>query len=193
MTTTKTITLYKYDELPEDIQEKVLEKNRFINVDGDFWHDYDGKTGFSSKEIHKYHLDPQKSIDLLSYKKMYFSLDRDYFIQFVDAEFLDDETARKYLGVPKALWDQVDWRIVDCPSRDGNTRLEYEPGFSREKDFTSKQEEILDRAVERFSDKVDEALKGLRDNYEYLISDEAVRDTLEANEYTFREDGEIEY
>ena len=130
MTTTKTITLYKYNELPEDIQEKVLEKNRYINVEDGFWYDYDGKTGFSRKEIHKYHLDPQKSSDLLSYKKMYFSLDRDYFIQFVDAEFLDDETARKYLGVPKALWDQVDWRIVDCPSRNGNTRLEYEPGYN---------------------------------------------------------------
>ena len=193
MTTQKTITLYAFSELPEDIQSKVLDNNRYINVEGDFWYDYDGKTGFSSEEIRKYRLDPQKSGDLLTYKKMYFSLDREWYIQFIGANFQDEETARKFLGVPKVLWNQVDWTIIESPLRYGNTRLEYEPNNNRDyRDFTKKQMDILNRAVERFSDKMEGALRDLEKNYDYLVSDEAVRETIELNEYTFTENGRIE-
>jgi hypothetical protein len=191
---TKTIELYTFEELPEDIQAKVLDNERYINVDGDYWYDYDGKTGFNSKEIKKYHLDLEHSDDLITYKKIYFDLDRGWYIQFVDAEFKHDETARRFLGVPKALWNRVDWTINDTPGRETNTRLEWElmdnDGYSC--DATIKQAEILDRAVERFSDKVEEALRRLRDNYEYSTSDEAVKETILANEYTFTIDGKMD-
>ena len=47
MPTTKTIQLFKFEELSENAQAKALDNERYINVDGDFWYDYDGKTGFS--------------------------------------------------------------------------------------------------------------------------------------------------
>ena len=97
------------------------------------------------------------------------------------------------MGVPQALWNQVDWTIIESPSRYGNTRLEYEPNNNRDyRDFTKKQMDILNRAVERFSDKMEEALRDLEKNYDYLVSDEAVRETIELNEYTFTENGRIE-
>lgn len=34
---TKTIELYEYAELPEDIKEKVLQENRYINVEDSWW------------------------------------------------------------------------------------------------------------------------------------------------------------
>jgi hypothetical protein len=189
---TKTIDLYEFDELPEDIKEKVLDNNRWINVDDSYWYDYDGKTGFSAEEIERYGLELERSTDLLTYKKLYFSIDRSWYIQFVDAEFSHDETARKYLGVPGELWDKVDWAINDQPSRDGNTRLEYDPYTIDGEDFTAEEEAILEQAVERFSDKIEEALRGLQKEYEYQTSDEAIIETIKANEYTFRADGKME-
>ena len=189
---TKTYDVYKYDELPEKVQDKVIEKQWDINVDSDFWYDYDGKTGFSSKEIEKYRLGFEHSDDLLTYKKLYFDIDRDWYIQFVDAQFKHDETARKFLGIPKRLWDETCFRVNDQPGRYGNTRLEYEEGYNREKDFTAKQIEILDRAVERFADKIEEALRNLQNGYEYLTSREAIEETIRLNEYDFTLDGDID-
>jgi hypothetical protein len=173
---------YKYDELSEDEKQTVLETHYDINVDSDFWYDYDGKTGFTSAEIGKYKL-VNPPCDLISYKKLYFDLDRSNYIQFMDAEFTDNETARKFLGIPKKLWNRVYFTINDCPSREGNTRLEYESQDGEE--FTAKQIEILDRAVERFADKISEALSDLRKCFEWNMSREAIEETLRMNDYLF--------
>lgn len=185
---TKTVTynLYQYDELSDDAKETALEWASDINVDWEWW-DFDGLTGFTAKEIATHHLKNPPD-DLLKYKEIYFDIDRNSYIQFKDARFTDDETARKFLGVPKALWENVYWTIHTFSHGETNTRLEYEHIYN-EKDFTPKQKEILDRAVDRFADKVSEALRGLRDSYEYLTSREAIEDTIRANEYTFDIEG----
>lgn len=185
---TKTVTynLYQYDELSDDAKENAIEWGQYLNVDYDWW-DYDGITGFTAKEIAKHHLKNPPD-DLLKYKEIYFSIGREWYIQFKDARFTDDETARKFLGVPKGLWEQVYWTINDIPYRDSNTRLEYEPNDNY-KEFTPKQIEILDRAVERFADKMQDCLISLRNAYEYLTSKEAIEETIKANEYTFDIDG----
>lgn len=180
---------WKYDELPEDVKDKAVENLYDINVDSGYWYDYDGKTGFSKQEISKYHLQGLETTDLLAYKALYFDLDRGAYIQFKDAEFTDNELARRFLGVPRDLWEQVYWTINDMPGRNSNTRLEYEKQDNGE--FTAKQTEILDRAVERFADKIDEALSGLRKNFKYLTSREAIEETVRANDYDFDERGKI--
>lgn len=193
---TKTIELYEFEELPADVQEKVLGNERYINVDGDFWYDYDGKTGFNSKELKRMRLEPYTpdADKLITWKNMYFDIDRAWYIRFTDAEFNNDEIARRFLGVPKTLWSQVYWKFINrdySGKSHGTTRLEYEhqDGY---KEFTAKQAWILDRAVERFSDKMEEALRGLQNSYDYDISDEAVKDTILANEYTFTITGKME-
>lgn len=200
-TVTITKNLYNYDELPEDVKEKVIQNLYDINVDYEWW-DYDGHTGFTLKELQRMRLVNASNLpcDLLKFKEMYFSLDRDYYIQFVDADFTDDELARRFLRVPKKLWNQVTWNIIDQPGRNGNTRLEYEANFdysdysayAHQKEFTSKQIEILDRACEIFSDKISEALSNLSDEWDYRTSRKAIEETIEANEYTFNLDGHID-
>lgn len=189
---TKTINLYEFDELPENIKAKVLDNERFINVDSSHWYDYDGKTGFSQEEIDKYGLELEHSSDLLNYKNIYFDIDRGWYIQFVDAEFAHDETARRFLGVPKEVWGNTHWEFAN-KSYGGNsydsTKLQWEYG----NDFlTDEVEAILNRAVERFADKMEEALRGLQKSYWYETSDEAIIETIKANEYTFRADGKME-
>lgn len=187
---TKSYNTWKFEELPEDIQEKVLDRYRYFNVEDSEWYDYDGKTGFTTKELRRMKVKPADApCDLITYKKLYFDLDRSWYIQFVDAEFSNDEIARKFLRVPSDIWNRVCWNIVDCPSHEGNTRLEYE--WEGDKELTKRQEMILERACEMFADKISEALKGLQNSYEYACSDEAVKESLIANEYDFNEQGEI--
>lgn len=187
---TVTYKTYTFDELPKDVQDKVCQSEpfRWINVDYDWW-EFDCLTGWSSEEMKKYHF-PKNSPDLLKYKRLYFNLDRAAYIQFQDAEFADDEIARKFLGVSKRLWDKTNFIINAIPHRESNTRLKYECG-DYEKEFTEKEIEILDQAVERFADKVHEAWVMLRDQYEYLTSRDAIEDSIRANGYKFLENGKV--
>ena len=187
---TKEYKTWKFEELTEEQQEKALERYRYFNVEDSFWYDYDGKTGFTAEELKRMRVNPydKNTDELIKWKHLYFDLDRSWYIQFTDARFVDDEIARKFLRVPRELWNNVYWSFVS--TRENTTRLEYEHQDSY-KDFTPKQIEILDRAVELFSNKMDEALKGLRDNYEYALSDEAVRESLIANDYDFTAEGKI--
>jgi len=189
MTTQKTITLYAFSELPEDIQSKVLDNNRYINVEDGFWYDYDGKTGFSAKELSRMKVQIKDAPDgLLKFKNVYFDTDRSWYIQFTDCDFFDNEIARKFLRVPRDIWERVCWSFEN--HRENTTKLVYE--WQGDKELTKRQEEILDRAVEIFSDKMEEALKGLRDTYEFLLSDEAVKESLVINDCDFDENGDID-
>lgn len=190
---TKTIELYTFDELPEDVQENVLDKYRHINVEDGFWYDYDGKTGFSSKELKRMRLDVKDAPDeLITWKDMYFSLDQNWYVQFTDARFADDEVARKFLSVPKEIWKNTYWSFENRHYGGGScgtTKLIWEYGNGA---LTDRVERILNRAVERFADKMDEVLKHLEGSYDYLISDEAVKETILINEYTFTINGKME-
>ena len=88
---------------------------------------------------------------------------------------------------------RTNWTISNWSGREINTYLMWEftnnDGYTI--DPTAKQEEILDRAVERFSDKVHEALTGLKNSYEYCTSRKAIEETIRANEYEFTIDGNI--
>lgn len=186
-TRVRTDTVYKFDELSEFAQDKAIEHLYDINIDYEWW-EYDGHTGFTADEIKKYGLS-ENAGDLLTFKKMYFDLDRGSYIQFADARFNDLETARKYLQVPDEIWECVDWNINDQPGRHGNTRLEWE--WHGDDDITTEQETILDNAVEQFAAKVSEALSGLQRQYDYLTGREAIVETIRMNDYEFTEDGHI--
>ena len=195
MPTTKTYMTWKFEEASEELKQKIYDRYRYFNVEDDFWYDYDGKTGFTQDEIERMGLKLEDVPDeLLRYKKIYFDIDRSWYIQFVDAEFLDDEIARKFLGVSKELWENTIWEIEDCPHRNSSTRLTYKFNyydFDEQDDFTDEEIVILDKAVEIFEDKIEEALRHLRDNYEYQCSDEAIADTMIVNDYDFDENGRI--
>ena len=59
------------------------------------------------------------------------------------------------------------------------------------RDFTGKQQAIVDRACDIMTDKIAEALSDLQATYEHLTTREAIEETLKANEYEFTEDGKI--
>ena len=200
----KETKVYLFDELSEEAKDKAVEKLSDINIDFEWWFD-EGLIELSSKEMKDrhiklsdkwYEISPHANIKgeypaytgLFKWKQIYFEIDRNSYLQFVDLEVKDDDTFRKFLRIPKRLWQDCHYSF-DTPGRYRNTFIvtETENG----EDFTPKQQEIIDRAIEIFADKVSEGLSNLRVNYEYLSSREAIIDTIKANDYEFTEDGEI--
>lgn len=180
--TTKT-QLFKFDELPQESKQKAFENYYNINVDGNYWYDYDGKLGLNAKEIKKYGTD--KIFD--EGEELNFDLDRDMYIQFPDLKVVDEEGFRKLLNIPKPLWKKVKDDYSFENNRDRNTTL----NLGKYQDYTEKEQKMLRDAEERFGDKIHEAWKNLKDEYERQTSKEAIEETFRANEYEFTKDGNM--
>ena len=180
--------VYEFEELSEQVQERVIGDFNDINVDYDWW-DIDGLLDLTKEEMKKKGIAPGEIKDVLfSYKISAFDFDRGQYIQFDNVVVNNDDVFRRFLEIPEDLWDQCAYAFTDH-ARFVNTCLELQIVETP----TEKEEKILDRAVEIMADKIHEAWVSLRNDYEYFTSEEAVRDTILANEYEFYEDGKMFY
>jgi hypothetical protein len=182
----KEYDVFNYDELPEDVKQKALERYADINVDDANWYDYEEKMGLNEKEMKKYGTD--KIFD--DGKGLNFDLDRGMYIQFPNLRVVDEEGFRKFLGLSKSLWEKVKDTYIFENIREQNTQLNFNEdsvGWG----ITNSEIEKLRIAEEKFSNKVHEAWKDLRDTYEDLTSKEQIEETFRANEYEFTSDGKI--
>lgn len=171
---TLTINLYEFNELPAEIQAKVLNDNRDINVSHDWW---------------DCTLEDAKNIGL---KITSFDLDRN---RHAKGEFIGTayETACKIKSDHGESCETCKTAIDFISEYDGAEVLwpviEDEDG----------QDTNEDNRNEYIKELEEEFLKSLLEDYsimlqrecEYLQSDEAVKDSLIANEYTFEESGKM--
>ena len=186
----RTYKVYKFRELPETIQEKAVDKLRDINIDYS-WYEYDGILDVHQAEWLKYGLKDC----LFKYRTVGFEFEPGYgdYLRFVDLEVTDEEVFRKALGVSKRAWEKTRYYFPKCAARFSNTRLTFEdPEAYSGRSFTGKEEAAIDRAIRTFDGWRREALIGLRRQYQYLVSDKAIVETIEANDWWFRGNGEID-
>lgn len=186
----KEIKVYKFKELTKEAQEKVIEKMSYINVDYD-WYDFDGLMSLTEKEKRERKIKDIKECpaDIINWRKLYFDLGRNNYIKFVDITVPNEDIFRKFLRINKRLWDKVYYYFPDS-NREINTTIEIEEneyGIY----FTKKEQEIIDRAISIFNDKVEDALCLLKTEYEYLMSEKAIIETIELNNYDFLENGTL--
>ncbi len=166
----KTINLYSFDELSEDAKETALDKLRYINVDYPDWDDTqeDAKNvGLVIKELSQ-HRQNKGEFDISGE-------DTATRIMSEHGENCETyKTAQKFLA--EYLPAKKEWDAIE--NNDGFP-FQYE-----------------DKAVDMANDFLQELLEDYRimseKEYEYLTSDEAVKESIECNEYTFTEDGELE-
>jgi hypothetical protein len=184
------VKVYKFDELSEEAQQTAISNLSDINVDFDWW-DYDeGLLDLSQKEMDEAEIKPGEIKSLLfSYKIGAFDIDRGQFLQLKDVVVNNEEAFRKFLKIPKTLWEQCAY-YFNNPSRGRNTFLEIQTDDYVE-DLTDEESDAIDRAVEIMSSKIHEAWVSLRNNYEHLTSEEAIKDTIKANAYEFYENGKM--
>jgi hypothetical protein len=182
----KETKVYPFSELSDEAKQNALECMYDINVDHEWW-DYDGHLGLNDKELKRTKIDKE----LFAFDKMHFSTDRDWFIEFEGIDWTDDEAFRRFLRIPKRLWE------VCLPSfgMNGKTSafeiLSEKQTIDGFKEFTAKQQTIIDRAEQIMNDKIQDALESLSRQCDYLMSEEAIIKTIEANEYEFTEYGKL--
>jgi hypothetical protein len=162
------IQLFKFNELSEAAKEKALEKLWDLNVDHDWWNDT---------------YEDAKSIGL---KITSFDLDRN---RHANGEFIFEAK------------DVID-AILSNHGENCETYKTAENFKSQLFPLLEKELELEERDYDlegEIADLEDEFLKSLLEDYsiilqkeqEYLTSEEAIKECIEANDYDFTEDGEI--
>ena len=185
---TITLQLFTFDELDEKAQEAVLDKLRHVNVDDDYWYEATysewkeqlAKRGFEDAEIRFSGFSSQgdgasftcKSVDALKWAKaLKIKLSRAMQKAFKEGE-LTANVSRNGFG--SYVHDMTICADIEGEAEgvDGN---EYAPLA----DAMTEDARTLSRLLYR----------ALENDYEYRTSDDAVKECIEANEWTFEKNG----
>lgn len=167
-----TINLYSFAELSDDAKQKALEKLWDLNVDHEWWEFIYEDAENVGVRIKGFDLDRH-------------TIDGDFISDAVAEKILKDhgencetfKTAKNYYTEYDKLVEKYsDGKVLNKVAEDN----EYE--FDKEADELA--EEFQDNILEDY-------LSMLRQEYEYQTSEEAIIESIEANEYQFTEDGEL--
>lgn len=214
-TETKIRTLFTFDELSEDAKQKAIDSNRDANVDFDWWeHSYESMSELANMceisgfEISGFDLDRAQSIALKG------SIDYSDLQKFARSEPKENgykklEELHMYAKslLIKNLYPAIRSAIASTyhngwaweasasfeRTRYGctdDTKVETSFNCESESQGMIEQTEKCAEACSDFLDRFkDECFKMLGQEYDYLCSDAAIAESLEANGCEFLEDG----
>lgn len=170
--TTKVINLYSFQELSEDAKKNAINELRDLNVDHQWWEcTYEDALNIGVK-ITGFNLD----------RANYCNGDFTLSACEVAANIMRDHghTCETYKTTVSFM---EDWQPVfnDYMNEDSD---KYE-SMESENLMQDMEDEFLKSLLEDYR-------IILSNEYEYLISDEAIIETIECNEYLFTEDGQLE-
>ena len=158
------IKVYKLEELDKQTKEKVIENYRYINVEDTFWYDW------IKEDFNRLGLEIQEfDLGRRNYIKIYIDNFKDTsesILQEFGDSVLIKQTAKNYL-------DEFN---------------KIQANYKEDEDI-ERELEILDEEYEK--EYSEDILSHLRASYEWEISDEAIINTIEANDYDFTIDGKI--
>lgn len=172
---TVSINTYKFSELSDEAKQKAIENLCTINVDYDWW---------------ECTYDDAKAIGLLLSG---FNLDRNKHASG-DLDISMVECCRLIIAnhgeicntaVTAATYLETYDKLVEKYSDGGN---KYVVAEDKEYDFDQEADELQDDFLNAI---LEDYANILQDEYEYLTSEAAIVETIEANDYDFTEDGKI--
>lgn len=190
---TEQIKVYTFDELSSEAQKTVLERFSDINVNFDWW-EYILEEAAS--KLQKLGL---KGVDK---DNIGFNLGRGAHTSIpltkAHIQFTSQEGVEYYASLQEGI-KQFGAFYTEFPSMGWRTS-EIRPWVEEVvlKDGTVLDEDIPQKHIDRVYEQYSKALEVLKDthkrleeDYEYNISEEAIKDTLVANDFEFLEDGRI--
>ena len=186
------ITLYKFHELSEKAKKKALDELWDLNVDHDMWYE-DDFLAEPSAELYKEMDVEMPDNPIFDFEGVSFDLDRGNFLLFhgLDVNYEYQELFLRVLGFPEDIIDNIVFEIYEGRIKNHISFTYEPPADTDEDDFPENYKEYLDSAEGIFEEIMDDALRRLRDYYDYLLTEEAIIETIEANDYDFREDGSL--
>lgn len=171
----KTINVYTIDELSEEVQNKVINKHYDINVSDSFWYD---NVKNDAEEIGL----------LISSFDIKRRAIKGKFIETAfetAANIKEDhgETCDTYKTAANYLTNyDIEFKQFEDENRKGYCAEEKEEEF----------DEWLDNFDQSFlKGLLQDYLKILQDEYDYITSNEAIKETIRISEYLFTENGEM--
>lgn len=197
---TKTIELYEFDELPEDIRKKILERERYINVEDSWWSDC-ALDEWKEKLTAVGFDDP-----VINFSGFYSQGDGASFT-CKDVDILTFITSQKAKGRFKNLIKAMKTEKAEILASVERISHHYSHEYTVKADVETIQnddneefynkvyreslelESLMTETVRSLSKQI---YRDLESEYEGLTSDESVIDTIKANEYTFRASAEME-
>jgi hypothetical protein len=182
-------TVYELDE----VKEEAIEKNRYINVDFDDWYDFTfhdwkeklEKIGFCNAEIHFSGFSSQG--DGACFDNDAYHMDLDLLLKNVD---LTDEEREKIYNL-KGDFELTIERIGFHYCHENTRVINLEQFYIEDeesKNLLYHFENLLEDLRESLCIQIYEDLEK---EYNYLTSDDAVYETLQANGYYFEVNGQI--
>jgi len=183
----KTFKVYNFDELKEEVKDKILDKFRYVNVENEMWYEFLVEE-FKDK-LNKMGVD---------FQNVYFSLDRDNYIYLDKPQVIDEEKFILSIYNDKGKQAQKILKELEEKNEDDEDgfdflRIEtnYYGGGSAKNYVSCNTEKINeDEYTEFLNDILNDFKKELSNCYEESTEDKAIIDFIEMNEYEFLENGE---
>jgi hypothetical protein len=168
-------TVYSFDELPEDVQEKAIQNLWDINVDFEWWnYTYEDAERIGLK-ITEFDLDRQR------YAKGSFLCSPFECAELITKEH--GESTSTYQTAKQFLAEREDL-VLKYSCADDPCRVHEDNEYEFDNECDELDNEFLRSLCEDYSIL-------LQKEYEYLTSEKAIKETIEANEYEFTIDGKI--
>lgn len=169
------VKLYQFEELSNEAKENAIEENRTMNVEHDWWDWFDegmNEIGIKVNSFDVYYgnigitIDDSEQTAIKAIEK--YPKENEVFK--ISKQFIADRDALvKRLG-------------------EGNNI----DGYSVKEEFINEYDEEIEHLEEQYRREIaKEIITWLREDYEYLQTDEAIAETLIANDYEFTEGGTI--
>ncbi len=168
--------VYKFDELTEDQQQKVLENYAYINTEYEWW-----DSAYEDAET-------------VGIKITEFDIDRN---RHCKGDFIEDaeDTAKKIIkehGESCETWGTATNYLAER----AELVKKYSDGIQTDT-VTEDNEYDFDNACNELDAEflrsiLEDYLIMLQKEYEYMTSEEAITETLKINDYDFTEDGKID-
>lgn len=172
---TKTYTVYKFEELTPEAQEKALDNLRYINVEYDWWEPTYDDAATIGLRITGFELDRGRHAE-------------GEFMVLGGAEqcagliITEHGEATETYKTAKAYLDDLKKLQEEYPNREDDEHEHYDK-FNDESGLLA--EDFLESLLEDYSIM-------LQTDYEYQMGDEAVKATILLNEYDFTENGKLD-
>lgn len=170
---TREYKVYKFSELTDKQKEKAIENYSDININYEWWDFVEDELSGLGLELVSFELD--RGADCTLKAKEDYTTIADNIIKE------HGEKTETYIDAMNFL-EERDKAVNEAP-RDENGDFESEWDLDKK----------LDKIEAEFHCMLEENYRIiLQKNYDYLISDEAIQETFEANDYDFTEDGKID-
>ena len=158
------IKVYKFDELDKQTREKVIENYRYINVDNTFWYDWIKEDFIRlGLEIQGFDIGSGNAVKI--YIDNLEETSKSILHEFGDSVLIK-QTAKNYI----------------------NEYEKIQANFKEDEDIEREVEILDEQYIKEYQEEV---ITFINTCYDWEISDEAILETIEANEYDFTTEGKI--